>query len=1386
MGRRKTQAAKRILLLATVAVVLAAAAGGAYVYRQHAADRRALDAREAGVAALARGEDEAALDGIGTYMRRFADKGATTEDFVLYARARRAVKTPGSRNLLDAAAFLRRALDMDPSRIDARRDLLDIYVATGCGTEALEEIDKLLPASPGDLKLLRTRREILEALRRFQPALDVAVRINELNPGDLEDSFATLRLMVDAEKPAEEIDSWLDATLAARPDDRRLDLLRSAVLALRNEPAKAREMLDRVVSSCPTNTDPTFVAYILDQYDSAGRFTDSMELLQRLDRTAAPKLLAERLRRLWYGGRLDEISSSRELWEVEGLRTDPEVLAIRILAARAAGRKDEALPLEKQLGEAADDVSKAWSSAIAVRAGGGGADSLPQIQAAISVVPGSAILRQGLGDAYAAVGETELALEAWKAAAGRAAAWAAPLRRVAEALLAGGRAQLAAMTARAAVDRAPNDAGSVSVLIRATSAATPDLDARQLDVLLKATQSFRGDAAARSDEMLPFHVSLLLKADKAAADAAVREAVSAEPALGEATLLRLARLAASAGMSWEPALLDRCEKAHGMTPALALYRAIAASRRSGVAEGARLFDSLRTQATAAAASTDWETARAMYLDASGSPDAGAAWIALADAHPDTLASQLGALGSVASWKDRTGVARVIGRVEKMTGETATTWRIAKARWLMGADVPAESDLAEAASLLSAVIRMAPGDTTARLLNARALERLGNMAAAQDQLRVAAQLAPDDTSIALEIARVLQSQGDLDGARRQLDHALAAKDLEPAQVERAAWLLAQSGDRGRSADLLESMAARSDAPREGVLMLATTYASLGRSDRAIELCERILPDGNPATLELAAGLYAAVGRRADCEATLARIDAAPMPAGERELIRARHAMRWGPAGAAADWFGKAVAAAPLRADAWSASLDYAVMSCDAAAVGAILEDPRARDVDAVRFLAANRASVEAAMAEPRLRPAVSAAIGDAAGRAALIEAIQTTTRDWPDTAKRPATAAAMRRLAEANLRVLYLQILAAELSAEAGDLPAACEISKRAASRFPSSAPAAWQAAELLARNNRWPEALEMGLAWNDRASSQDLRPDTFVARAMLRTGESAKAVKTIEPQLSACLAHPDQYRELLVTYAVALVRSGRADKAGELFGDLVRTSGDWRTYPLSVLPVYLGTPAMQETWLDLCARYVPEEDAAARLALARAWFAGWNEYRSPSLLAKAKACLALLTEMPDASAAAFFSAALLAHQSGELETAASGYRRVLALDAKHLDARNNLAMVLADSGRWKEAVEEANAVVAAVPKNPTYRDTLAFALRKGGEYQKAADTLRSAIQIQPGNPEWRLSLAETLAEGGKVDEAVQELARVDELLAKGARLTRDAEARLDKMKARSR
>lgn len=1379
---------ERVLLIAALGAAAAGAAFGAYALRQHQLDRQAIDAGESGRLALARADYPAALDGLGRFVQRFEERGIPAADYVLYARARRHVEVPNRRQLTQAIAALRKATEIDPGSVEANRDLLELCLAAGYATEALAALDTLLAASPGDLELLRTRFEVLTQLRQFPRALDTAREINRVAPDYLPGHLATLAALTACDGPALEIDAWVAAAVAAHPADPRYELLRAARLVRGGDLAAAGPVLDRLLARTGDAADPEFLALFVRQLDAAERFADSLRVLERLGPDADAALRLDLVRRLWYAGRLSDVVTRAE---AAAAGSDAEMTALHALALIALGRRYDAERLRRSLGAREDPAGRAWSAFLAYEFDPRSMtprESYEALRAAALAVPDSAFVRHALGDAATALGEGEAAIEAWKAAADRAPAWARPLREIANVLLATpGREPSAVVAARAAMSRAPNDAETVATYLRAVAADPREMDAAQRDAWTGAVKSLRDEAPLQAVALLPLEFALVARTDGPAAERRAREVLDSGVPVGESTLLDLARAAGEAGLALEGDVLDRCEKLHGATPRLASARAVRVAREAGAPAGLAAFDAMRSSAQARGTPLDWDLARAAFLDRSRLPEALAEWVALADGHPEDLGVQLRMLASESAWRDRAAIARAVERTRAQTGEQGTSWRIARARWLLGGEPADDGSVTEAATILGDVCRDAPSNPAAHVLLARALERLGNLTAAQSQLLMSCDPGAGSPRVSLELSRLAEMQGHSDEARKLLDRALDSPLLAPDLSATAAHLLAAQGDLAASRAIIEPLVKAGRADRKGTLLLVRLCVELGESGRAIELCDRLLETPDPETVELAAGLRERAGRKADAREALALLDTMDMPIAERELVRARHAATWGARADAVAAFRRAVAAAPGDAAAWKQFLGFIIATGDSASLVQILAEPRAARVEEVRYLAGLGPLAVAATSDPRLRPLLVAATGDDTARAAAASAMRAVVDGRDDAGRRADVARAVRALADANVRLLPLQVLAADLCAASGDLRRGIEIARRAAAQFPNSADAARQAAMMLAGAGRLDEALEAGFAWRDRVQGRHLLGEVFVSQVMLRLGRAADAASNLERHAGRALARPAENETFLLTYCVALTRSGRAARATEILESLSRESGRWRLLPLTLEPrQWMATAADADAWLAVCAANVPADDATLRLALARTWGAAWDRFHGTEMLAAAREILRSLASAPGSTADVWHEAGLLEHRAGDADAARRFYLGALDRDAAHAVTHNDLAMLLADAGRWREAVDHASTATKLVPTNANYLDTLAHALRGDRRFDEACAALAEACRLEPANPMWRLGLAEVRAESGKMDEAKREAARAEEMATIGAEPSAVLRERLERLRSQLR
>src|SRR5687767_7844271 len=124
---------KKLLLPAAVLLVVgAAAAFGGYKYLTA---RRVAEWRSQGLAAAQQGDYARAADLLVRYLHRRPDD---VEALGAYVKSRESAELPEGRHLSETVNGLRLLLARDPSRLEDRRHLLDLYRRLGRLPEALD------------------------------------------------------------------------------------------------------------------------------------------------------------------------------------------------------------------------------------------------------------------------------------------------------------------------------------------------------------------------------------------------------------------------------------------------------------------------------------------------------------------------------------------------------------------------------------------------------------------------------------------------------------------------------------------------------------------------------------------------------------------------------------------------------------------------------------------------------------------------------------------------------------------------------------------------------------------------------------------------------------------------------------------------------------------------------------------------------------------------------------------------------------------------------------------------------------------------------------------------------------------------------------------------
>ena len=155
----------------------------------------------------------------------------------------------------------------------------------------------------------------------------------------------------------------------------------------------------------------------------------------------------------------------------------------------------------------------------------------------------------------------------------------------------------------------------------------------------------------------------------------------------------------------------------------------------------------------------------------------------------------------------------------------------------------------------------------------------------------------------------------------------------------------------------------------------------------------------------------------------------------------------------------------------------------------------------------------------------------------------------------------------------------------------------------------------------------------------------------------------------------------------------------------------------------------------------------------------------PGLVLAALAWLSALAPAPARAQAlppeldALLSRAVVAHQTGDLETAAGLYVQFLRAAPGAALVRSNLGAVYAGLGRYEEAIVEYQRALAAVDE-PSIRKNLALALQKAGRLEDAVAESERLLAAQPGSRDVLLLLADTRLRLGEDAKVVELLAPV--------------------------
>lgn len=1359
--RFRPRTVRRLLILLAAVLVLVGTGAALYYRNEHRKTARLQQALDAGMKAYAAGDYKTALNSLKSYVSRVK---SNPEALFAYGVSRSRIEETNGKHITEGITVFTTLIALDPANSEAKHRLLDLYTQAGYSNEAIDLSDRVLAEKPDDLEALRAKCTSLERLRKYDEALATSEKICQLQPTDLEQQLTTYRLMAALKRPSDQLIARAVKQKADHPGDPRFDLLLAWVYGSTGDTAKGSALI-KSATTRPA-PDATYVRYMVRVLDSLKQYKDAQDLLDRaVKQNADPAVMRVLVQRLWQNGRINQVIERTK--DLNANTADAGLIAFRALAQFETGKPQLAkADVDALASRAADGDAIAWSMALGARfAGLEPKAALEQYQAAVTRSPDNAVIRYLIGEAYARLGETELAIAAWRRSAEMSPSWAGPRVQIARTLATAGRLKEAVQEAQLAFaagsDQLVPAVTLANVQYRALEQGemNPSLEPTLLAFVTRIQQVEPGEP-----ETLPTYVSLLARAGKRDEALTAAGLVARDPKrYDQGTRLRLSAVSRAQKLGLENELGDVASVDGATDPRIALAGAMELATAGKADEGLALLESRAKSATTRPA--QWTLVVLQFKELTKQP-AAKEWIALGDSNPDDLAIQTGILKSAISMRsDREFIARTIDRVKNLTGPEGQTWKLERARWLIGSETA--KDAAEAVNTLTDIVRISPTLTEARVLLASAYESVGNAAAAIKELEAATRLEPSNIGITLELSRMLQSENRFADARTYLERAANSPDVTSEIRRRIAAALAGQGDYSRAASVLES--ARKEADPSSELLLAEIYRRQNRSNDAQAIYLRQL-DAKPPTVDAvrAAAEFYAEQRKFDlAKKTLDRIRETGARPGVAELIIASYDERFGDPEDARKNYLAATVVAPTDATAWRNLVAFYLRRGEYAnarqsAIDALRNLP---DDQTLKRLSESAGSLERMLAENASWRPVLAILASATPDDRGASEFLTASRDPASQPTAGTMLGLLRSAASRHPRSLALRSALVQWHVARKEYEEAAKVARENMEAFPNDASSARVAATVFRSAKRYDLAAAAAQKWRERSALDPKDADWMLADIRLAQNDPASALRTLAPYAASLTADPRSNPAMLTTLLRAQSMGGKEADARALLRPMLAEERRWRSLWMQLASASVLDPLAAESWLKEITPIVLIQDASEQVELADAWYILATRAPVVGALEQSARLLDSIAARSDAPASAILLRGAVADRMNDPQTAEASYRRGLELANDQPGPMNNLAyLILLRGGDLAEARKLIDRAITLAPDNAGFYDTLARIQLQQNQRDAAIASFEKALKLDPQHLEAMVGLATTYCDAGRREPAAGLLVQIDSIV----------------------
>lgn len=154
-----------------------------------------------------------------------------------------------------AATYLRKALEVDPTLDQAYSALSGLYLTHKQFKEAVEVADKMLARDAGNLEALTVRHEAYKGMGDKAKAAEALAALSAANAGGSPDSFFKQGVSLFNANNFEQAKAAFERVLAIDPNHPKANYMMGLVYTNNNQPAKAKEYLKKFLQLAPKDED---------------------------------------------------------------------------------------------------------------------------------------------------------------------------------------------------------------------------------------------------------------------------------------------------------------------------------------------------------------------------------------------------------------------------------------------------------------------------------------------------------------------------------------------------------------------------------------------------------------------------------------------------------------------------------------------------------------------------------------------------------------------------------------------------------------------------------------------------------------------------------------------------------------------------------------------------------------------------------------------------------------------------------------------------------------------------------------------------------------------------------------------------------------------------